>query len=327
MNDDVNWTDGGFAALCTAITGAAPSAAVTEQVAAWQAAQADRLQAIAAQWPRCAFQATLLVGGAADAPGSEGGVFKFTRLAGVPGWEASVVAQPTAAVRRDSADLATQLAGAILRFEPVADFRSDLLFVDELAGEVLVNGAPCQLTPTLFRLVCQLARRAGETCSPQELLHRVWGPQWNDLHLLKATIARLRGQLGPGAGLIENVRGDGYRLRAHGRVVLDYGPLKVNLARRAVIVDGRVRRVTTFELTFLTAVPPGTLQTLAALHEAWRPRARAGDAGIVRADEVALKTRISRLRAKLRPYDGCIVTVGAPVPGYRFDPPASPPDD
>jgi DNA-binding winged helix-turn-helix (wHTH) protein len=272
MNGDVDWTEGGFAVLCVAITGAAPSAAVTAHVKAWEARQIDRLQEAATQWPRCAFQATLFVAGNAGTLGIRCLVFKFEQVAGVMGWQATMVHKTTSAVVVRSTDLATQLAGATLHVRPIADFRSDLLVVDEFDGVVLVNGAPCPLTPTLFRLVCQLARRPGETCSREELLRLVWGPHRDSPTVLKVAINGLRRRLGPAAGrLIETVPGHGYRLTGPSLNLLDYGPVKLDLDARSMTVDGDKRPLTRFELTLLTGLPPGALHSRADLALVVRP--------------------------------------------------------
>jgi DNA-binding response OmpR family regulator len=86
----------------------------------------------------------------------------------------------------------------------------------DLAGRrVLRRGEEVRLTTTEFNLLVELASRAGEAVSHEQLLQRVWGPEYRtEGHYLKVYIGRLRDKLenDPASPrLIETVRGIGYR--------------------------------------------------------------------------------------------------------------------
>jgi len=55
-----------------------------------------------------------------------------------------------------------------------------------------------RLTPTEWRLLAVLVRSPGRLVSQRELLHRVWGPRYEDeTHYLRQYMARLRHKLEP----------------------------------------------------------------------------------------------------------------------------------
>jgi DNA-binding response OmpR family regulator len=80
------------------------------------------------------------------------------------------------------------------------------------ARTVLVDGAPVHLTVKEFDILALLARRPGVVYRREQMLSEVWSTAWEGAaRTLEVHIASLRQKLGP-PGLIETVRGVGYRL-------------------------------------------------------------------------------------------------------------------
>lgn len=77
------------------------------------------------------------------------------------------------------------------------------------------DGSVIELTPTEFKLLVALMRRAGEVLSPEELVRDVWGPQYsNEIGYVRRYIWHLRRKLEPDVEhpiYIHNDRGFGYR--------------------------------------------------------------------------------------------------------------------
>ncbi|MFU8876075.1 response regulator transcription factor [Micromonospora sp. SL4-19] len=86
------------------------------------------------------------------------------------------------------------------------------LRVDLDARRVWLSEREVSLTRKEFELLMALARRAGTVVSRDRLLMDVWQTTWNAGHTLDVHVAALRGKLAD-AGLVETVRGVGYRLR------------------------------------------------------------------------------------------------------------------
>jgi DNA-binding response OmpR family regulator len=85
--------------------------------------------------------------------------------------------------------------------------------IDPAAHEVRRNGEAIALTATEFRLLLELARRPKQVFTRELLLEQVWNYDYlGDSRLVDVAIQRLRAKVGP--GLLETVRGVGYRLRA-----------------------------------------------------------------------------------------------------------------
>ena len=72
---------------------------------------------------------------------------------------------------------------------------------------------PVDLTATEFKLLLYLSERAGTTQSRHDILRHVWGYS-DDVHsrTLDTHMKRVRQKLGDYAGMVETVRGVGYRL-------------------------------------------------------------------------------------------------------------------
>ncbi len=87
-----------------------------------------------------------------------------------------------------------------------------LVTVDPGSRTVLVDGAPVQLTAKEYDLLALLARHPGVVSRREQMMSEIWGTAWEGAaRTLEVHIASLRAKLGV-AGLIETVRGVGYRL-------------------------------------------------------------------------------------------------------------------
>ncbi|WP_431042134.1 response regulator transcription factor [Streptomyces sp. P1-3] len=89
--------------------------------------------------------------------------------------------------------------------------RAGGLTVDRGARRVARDGAAVALTAKEFAVLEQLALRAGDVVSKPEILEHVWDFAYEgDPNIVEVYVSTLRRKLGP--GLIETVRGAGYRL-------------------------------------------------------------------------------------------------------------------
>ena len=72
-------------------------------------------------------------------------------------------------------------------------FTTGELTVDFGQHQAFLAGHPINLTPTEYRIIAYLARNAGRVVTQDDLLTKVWGPEYRDeAHLLRVNIARLR---------------------------------------------------------------------------------------------------------------------------------------
>ena len=93
--------------------------------------------------------------------------------------------------------------------------------LDGDARELVVAGSRVTLTPLEFSLLAHLRAREGKTVSRNELLREVWATDYaGGSNVVDAVVRSLRRKLGPAAGVVETVRGSGYRLRADWRAQL-----------------------------------------------------------------------------------------------------------
>jgi two-component system OmpR family response regulator len=89
------------------------------------------------------------------------------------------------------------------------------LRIDPASGRVLVGGVAVRLTALEFRLLSYLAHHPGAIVSKTELTEHLYAQDFDrDSNTLEVIVARLRRKLGE--GMIETVRGQGYRLTAAG---------------------------------------------------------------------------------------------------------------
>ena len=80
---------------------------------------------------------------------------------------------------------------------PAPVFQSSDLVVDFTSHRVTVGGEEKHLTATEYRLLSYLARNAERILTADAILTNVWGEgYYGDIHLLQATIARLRIKIG-----------------------------------------------------------------------------------------------------------------------------------
>jgi DNA-binding response OmpR family regulator len=88
------------------------------------------------------------------------------------------------------------------------------LVVDVHARRVTVDGREISLTRKEFDLLAALARQPGGAVTRDQLLTEVWHTTWaGSVRTVEVHVASLRSKLGD-PGLVETVRGIGYRLRA-----------------------------------------------------------------------------------------------------------------
>jgi DNA-binding response OmpR family regulator len=93
------------------------------------------------------------------------------------------------------------------------------LEVDVARREVRANDQPIELTRTEFDILARLAREPGVVVDRPSLLAAVWGPGYDDDHVVDVHIANLRRKLDDDPErprFVETVRGVGYRLVTHG---------------------------------------------------------------------------------------------------------------
>jgi len=87
------------------------------------------------------------------------------------------------------------------------------LNIDRRTRRVSVRGADIELTPKEFDLLSVLAEDPGAVLSRQEIMAEVWDSHWyGPTKTLDVHVASLRKKLGD-PGVVETVRGVGFRLR------------------------------------------------------------------------------------------------------------------
>jgi DNA-binding response OmpR family regulator len=96
------------------------------------------------------------------------------------------------------------VAGGIVEVGPVR--------IDPAARTVEMHGEPVTLTRKEFDILSSLARQPGVAMTRERIMLDVWQTTWSGKHTLEVHVASLRAKLGD-PGLVETVRGVGYRLR------------------------------------------------------------------------------------------------------------------
>jgi two-component system, OmpR family, KDP operon response regulator KdpE len=88
--------------------------------------------------------------------------------------------------------------------------------IDFQSRRAFVGGADMHLTRTEFALLAELARNPEAVLTHENLLARVWGPEYRDSsHYLHVYLGRIRKKLGPDLeSLLETVPGVGYILHS-----------------------------------------------------------------------------------------------------------------
>ncbi|MEM9468181.1 MAG: response regulator transcription factor [Actinomycetota bacterium] len=95
-----------------------------------------------------------------------------------------------------------------------AQLRYEQLVVDEDAHRVRYADDEIKLTPREFAVLRHLLVHRERVVSKSQVAEAVWGMAGvGDDNLVETYVSRLRNKLGPGASLIETVRGVGYSLR------------------------------------------------------------------------------------------------------------------
>ena len=83
--------------------------------------------------------------------------------------------------------------------------------IDYASHAVAVAGQPIQLTATEYKLLYELSSKAGRVVTQDELLRRVWGPEYSsESQLLRTYVKSLRQKLG------DNARNPSYIFTEHG---------------------------------------------------------------------------------------------------------------
>lgn len=90
--------------------------------------------------------------------------------------------------------------------------------LDEESRELTVGGRRVALTPLEFGVLQRLDAACGRPVSRSDLLRDVWGTEWaGGSNVVDVAVRSLRHKLGDRAGLVETVRGIGYRLQEEWR--------------------------------------------------------------------------------------------------------------
>ncbi|MEU0488037.1 response regulator transcription factor [Nocardiopsis sp. NPDC006139] len=116
-------------------------------------------------------------------------------------------------------ELCARMEAVLRRIRRPADgpLTAGPLRIDPAGRTVELDGARVEVTRKEFDLLLALAREAGSVLSREHLLLRVWGTTWpGTLRTLEVHVGTLRSKLGA-PGLIETVRGVGYRMPVTGR--------------------------------------------------------------------------------------------------------------
>lgn len=93
---------------------------------------------------------------------------------------------------------------------PVSAFGA--LTIDEMRREVRVSGTPAELTPKEYELLIYFKNNKNIALSRESILNAVWGYDYfGDLRTVDTHVKKLRAKLLDSGGLIETVRGYGYR--------------------------------------------------------------------------------------------------------------------
>lgn len=96
--------------------------------------------------------------------------------------------------------------------ETAGPVRAGPLVIDVEGHHVSVSGSTVSLTATEFKLLAVLFQRRGRVQTREALLDVVWGYDYMGYgRTVDAHIKRLREKLGEAAGMVETVRGVGYR--------------------------------------------------------------------------------------------------------------------
>jgi two-component system alkaline phosphatase synthesis response regulator PhoP len=113
-------------------------------------------------------------------------------------------------------ELVARVKSLLRRVAPAGDaeeYKADGLFVSVPRHIVTVNGADVSLTRKEFDLLAFLLRNVGIVLTRDRILAAVWEYDFEgETRTVDTHILTLRGKLGPCSGLIQTVRGLGYKI-------------------------------------------------------------------------------------------------------------------
>ena len=114
------------------------------------------------------------------------------------------------------AELRARIRAVLRRRESMAPIEYGELCLDVTNRQVQRGGEKLDLSPREFDLLFQLVRAKGEVVRREELLSKIWELDFDPgTNVLDVHVGRLRRKLDKlGEPLIENVRGQGYRILA-----------------------------------------------------------------------------------------------------------------
>lgn len=114
-------------------------------------------------------------------------------------------------------ELIARVRAVLRRFQPasaVKEYHVDNLYICPERRLVCVDGEDVVLTCKEFELLCLLAEHEGMVMTRNILMDKIWGADMErENRTLDVHIRTLRAKLGTAGGLIETVRGVGYRMR------------------------------------------------------------------------------------------------------------------
>lgn len=93
-------------------------------------------------------------------------------------------------------------------------YSDEAVTIDFLKRAAYVRGKAVALTPLEYKLLCCLVNSAGQALTLDNLLDRVWGPEYDSPEIVKWHVSHLRQKIEEDAAhprLIVTVRGVGYR--------------------------------------------------------------------------------------------------------------------
>ena len=114
-------------------------------------------------------------------------------------------------------ELIARLEAVVRRRHSLPSINFGMLHIDLARRKVENEGRGIDLSPREFDLLLALVRAKGDVVSRTTLLREVWDMDFDpETNVVDVHIGRLRKKLDSGSGsMIETVRGEGYRVRAH----------------------------------------------------------------------------------------------------------------
>lgn len=135
---------------------------------------------------------------------------EYDRVIGLDGGADDFITKPFSML-----ELAARIRAALRRTGSAAprEYRAGPLRVCPAQRIVQVDDADITLTNKEFELLCLLLENQGIVLARATLMDRVWGMELErENRTLDVHVRTLRAKLGPASGLIETVRGVGYRI-------------------------------------------------------------------------------------------------------------------